>query len=215
MRRTLVGVLTSLVVAVIVPATATADDGVVFPIDPGPVPVPALCATGVELEPPVPGELPVLEDPVYGTSEGVSCPTGIESTDAFANADVEVVVATEETQWEFRTVGGLQTGQIRIRAEVLPAGIGDATLGTTIQYKVTVTAGNAAPRIETVVVQAILGQGGGTYVGGHNTSNFNPPIPAGAKVKVELVTGTGQVRIGTTNKPFTIKPADQGEKVRP
>lgn len=218
MRKTLVVALASfLAVAAAAPATATTkDDGV--PEDPFPGPIQAVCAVAIDLEPPAFGELPVFEDPVIGTAEGVSCaPEEIEPADAFANADVEAVVASEETHWEFKTnAAGQQTGQIRIRAEISPAGISDGVLQTTVTYKVTITpAGGGAARTETVVVQAHLFQGTGNSVGGHNTSAFPIPIPQGAKVKVQLETGSGHVRIGNAQKPYTIKAADQGERVRP
>lgn len=217
MRKTLVATLaTLLALAAAAPATATTKDDD-FPGDPFPGPIQTLCAIAIDLEPPVYGELPVFEDPVIGTAEGVSCATEeIEPADAFAFADVEAVVASEETQWEFKTNAlGQQTGQIRIRSEISPAGISDGVLQTTVTYKVTITPAVGPARTETVVVQAHLFQGTGTSVGGHNTSAFPVPIPQGAKVKVQLESGTGHVRIGNAQKPYTIKAADQGERVRP
>lgn len=219
MRKTLVSVLASLLaLAMATPAAATAkdDDPIVpFPIEP--VPVHTACAFPLDPEPPTPvyGELPVLDDPVHSTADGVACSPSVEGG-AFTNVDVEVVIAKVDTEWDFNKANQPQPGQITIKTIISPANQGDVVVPLNITYKVTVTVGNNV-RTEDVTVQVNLAQGTSGAVGGFNVTSLNPPIPQGAKVKVETVNNTiGQLRIANiVQRGFTIKPTNHGEKVKP
>lgn len=217
MRKTLmVGLATLLALAVAAPATATnKDDGV--PTDPFPLPAHPVCVFPIDVDPPAPvyGELPVLEDPVHSETDGVACSSTV-GVEAFANADVEVVVAKVTTDWDFNNAAHPQAGQITIKTIVSPATAGDAITPLSITYEVSVTVGMNT-KIETVTVQVGLAQGNTGAVGGFNVTGFAQPIPAGATVKVRTLNPTlGQVRIGNVvQRGFTIKPADHGAKVKP
>lgn len=221
MRKTLmVGLATLLALAVAAPATATTkDDGVpIDPTDPFPIPGHTLCLFPIDIDPPAPvyGELPVLEDPVHSETDGVACSKGGVEFEAFANADVEVVVAKVTTDWDFNNAAHPQAGQITIKTVVSPATAGDAILPLNITYEVSVTVGMNT-RIENVTVQVGLAQGNTGAVGGFNVTGFAQPIPPGANVKVRTINPTlGQVRIGNVvQRGFTVKPADHGAKVKP
>lgn len=216
MRKTLVVALASfLALAVAAPATATTKDDD-FPTDPFPLPGHTLCVIPIDMEPPTPvyGELPVLEDPVTTEVDGVACSRGVP-IEAFANADVEIVVAKVRTDWDFNPADHPLPGQITIKSLVSPATVGDAIIPLNLTYEVTVTVGMVT-RTENVTVQVALAQGNSGAVGGFNSTSFNPPIPVGAKVKVKTLNPTpAQIRIGNVNRGFTIKPGDHGEKAKP
>jgi hypothetical protein len=216
MRKTLVAVLASLLtLAVATPATA---DWETDPTDPFPLPAHPRCVIPIVVDPPAPvyGELPVLADPVTTELDGVACSPG-GGIEAFVNADVEVVVAKVRTDWDFNPADHPLPGQITIKPIVSPATAGDAILPLNITYEVSVTVGMNT-KVDTVTVQVALAQGNSGAVGGFNSTSFNPPIPAGATVKVRTLNPTqGQYRIANTNvvRGFTIKAADHGAKAKP
>lgn len=218
MRKTLVATLATLIaLAVAAPATATTKDDD-FPTDPFPLPIHTRCVYPIDLDPPAPvyGELPPLEDPVTSEVDGVACKDGVV-IEAFANMDVEVVVAKVRTDWAFHPADHPLAGQIAIQPFISPATPGDAIVPVNITYEVTVTVGMNT-RVENVTVQVGLTQANSGAVSGVNSTGFNPPIPAGATVKVKTLNPTnGQYRIGNTNvyRPFTIKAGDHGAKVKP
>lgn len=211
MRKTLMVVLAALLLGVAAPATASAGGRIGDPIDTDPVPAPALCHQVLGLEPPPPGELPVIQDPVVGESVGVACAP--ESDESFTNA--EITVTNEVTTWGAERNGnnGPLTGQVQIVTKIAPAGVGtgDVLQGGSVTYKVTVRVAGQPDRTETVVVAADRAVGAGA-VGGYRNTTFNPPIPAKARVSVELVSGTGWVQFNGMGNPrqFNIKAADHG-----
>jgi hypothetical protein len=216
MRRLFATLFSGLALMFMATAVAAADDGPITiggPIT-GPViiePIDTLCARALEPESPLPGELPVLEDPVSASTDALGCdPRAQEEATSFTlMADARTVLASVKSEAAFTTDAN-GTVQVRINASAVGKN-GAQARGAAARYEVTVTipaVPPAQPRVVTRTVDVSVStlQNDGS-IGGTNLTTFAAgDIPVGATASVRLVSGTVTVVIGNVGVVAT---ADQ------